>query len=69
MDPTIKTSVCNICGIKFQIPETAEKENFNNNEVSTEGVIDFEVSDKFYMRKKRDVIKVIIAIEMTLSML
>lgn len=69
IDPSSKSAVCNICGVKFGIPETTDKENMNRSEVAIEGVIDFEVTDKFYMRKRVDYVKVIIAIEMTLPML
>lgn len=34
--------------------------------MNTEGVIDFTVEDSFYFRKRRDIIKVIFAVEMTL---
>lgn len=65
----MKTSTCNICGVRFHIPETADKENTNRSEIATEGVIDFIVSDKIYFKKKTNIIKVIIAIELSLGML
>jgi len=58
------TAVCNICGINFQILSTqADNESIQNSEIATEGVIDFVVKDKSFMKKRTDIVKVLIAIE------
>lgn len=60
-DGTKTVACCNICGVNFQInPTQAESE-----QVATEGVIDFVVKDKNFMKKRTDIVKVIIAIEIS----
>ena len=62
-----KTSVlCNICGIKFSTEPTLDPKNIQSSEVLTEGVLDFVVSDPYYIRKRTGLIKLIMAIEINL---
>lgn len=62
-DGTKTSGTCNICGMTFAIDGSTDSNNLNSSEILTEGIIDFEVSDKIFMRKRLDIIKVIIAIE------
>ena len=41
----------------------------SNTDLATQGVIDFRVSDKFYMKKRTDLIKVVVLVELTMSMI
>lgn len=63
-DGTKSSSICNICGINFQI-NTAQTDynNISDTNVATEGVIDFVVTDKTFMKKRTDIVKILIAIE------
>lgn len=64
LDGTKSSAHCNICGIKFDIENGMSNKNLNNTSLMTQGVIDFEVKDKMYIKKRLDIIKVVIAIEM-----
>ena len=62
-DGTKSSAICNICGINFQIDQSTDSVNLNSPEISTEGIIDFVVQDKRFMRKRLDIIKIVLAIE------
>lgn len=63
-DGTKTSSVCNICGINFQINSAQiDSSNINDTNIATEGVIDFVVKDKTFMKKRTDIVKILIAIE------
>ena len=55
---------CNICGINFAIDTaTVDNNNMNSTQIATEGVIDFVVKDKIFFKKRTDLIKIIIVLE------
>lgn len=60
-DGTKTVASCNICGTNFQINPTQP----DSEEVATQGVIDFVVKDKNFLKKRADIVKVIIAIEIS----
>lgn len=64
LDGSKTSATCNICGTTCQVAGTTDPANLNSHEIFTEGVIDFVVQDKIYLKKRLDLIKVIIAIEM-----
>lgn len=41
----------------------------NSAEIATQAVIDFRVSDRIYLKKRTDIIKVFIVIEMSMQMI
>lgn len=53
--------------MKFQVEETVDPQNINSTEVATQNVIDFKVTDKFFMKKRRDVLKLIVAVEVSMT--
>jgi hypothetical protein len=61
-DSLKKSAVCNICGIKFAIDVKQDQNNSNEAVYSGKGIYDFVVKDKIYMKKRLDLIKIIIAI-------
>ena len=61
-DGTKTYAVCNICGMKFEINSPVYQKQAESPEVCTHGVIDLEVKDKLYMRKRLDIIKIMVAI-------
>ena len=63
-DGTKSSALCNICGINFAVQQATDPANLNTPEIMTEGVMDFIVNDKIYIRKRLDLIKIIIVIEM-----
>lgn len=63
-DGTKTNAICNICGISFGIDQSVvDGGNLNSAEIATEGVMDFVVKDKIFMKKRTDVIKIILVIE------
>lgn len=60
---------CNMCGLRFGIEETIDKLNINSTELATQSIVDFRVSDKFYMKKRRDIIKIVILVELSMSIM
>lgn len=60
-----KTNVaCNICGINFGVDHShTDANNFNSTEIATEGVIDFVVKDSVFIKKRVDIVKIVMAFE------
>jgi hypothetical protein len=52
---------CNICSHRF-IPDKIDPIIQNSNEIYTQGVIDFKVSDPIYFKKEVDTVKILLAI-------
>lgn len=68
-DGTRRAATCNLCKIRFPIEEGTDKGNLQSAEVATQSIIDFRVSDKIYFKKRTDVIKVFILVEMSMNTL
>ena len=68
-DGTRRSATCNLCGVRFGIDQAVDKINLTAAEVSTQSILDFRVSDKFYMKKRIDIIKVVVLVELTMPML
>ena len=68
-DGTRKVVTCNMCGLRFGIEETIDKVNINSTELATQSIVDFRVTDKFYMKKRRDIIKIVILVELSMSIM
>lgn len=63
-DGSKTSATCNICGINFGIDtSTVDPNNLFNAEIATEGVMDFVVKDKIFMKKRIDIVKIILTIE------
>lgn len=58
-----------MCGLRFGIEETIDKLNINSTELATQSIVDFRVTDKFYMKKRRDIIKIVILVELSMSIM
>ena len=58
-----------MCGLRFGIEETIDKVNINSTELATQSIVDFRVTDKFYMKKRRDIIKIVILVELSMSIM
>jgi hypothetical protein len=55
--------------MKFAIEDTIDKNNFISTEVATQSIIDFRVKDKFYFKKRTDIIKLYFVIEISMPMI
>ena len=49
--------------------QNIDKINLTSTELATQSIVDFKVSDKLYMKKSREVVKVIILVELTMTMI
>ena len=61
-DGSRRSATCNLCGLRFGIDESIDKSNVTSTEVATQRELDLRVSDKFDMKKRTEVIKVIILV-------
>ncbi len=43
--------------------------NLTSTEIATQSIIDFRVSDKFYFKKRTDIVKVIALVELSMPMM
>ena len=68
-DGTRRSATCNLCGLRFQVDEAIDKTNTTSTEVATQSILDFRVSDKFYIKKRTDLIKVIVMVEFSMPMM
>lgn len=68
-DGARQSASCNLCGLRFNVDERVDKENVNSTAIATQELFDFRVSDKFYYKKRTDVINLVLAIELSQSMM
>ena len=68
-DGTRRSVACNLCGLRFAVPEAIDRTNLSSTEIATESIIDFRVSDKLYYKKRTDTIKIIVLVELTMPMM
>ena len=68
-DGSRQSATCNLCGLRFSIDERTDKANTTNTAISTQEMFDFRVSDKFYYKKRTDVINLVIALELSQPMM
>jgi hypothetical protein len=55
--------------LRFAVPETIDKNNLTSTEIATQSIVDFRVSDKLYFKKRTDIIKMIVLVELTMPMM
>lgn len=58
---------CNLCGLRFNVEEGLDRANVDSGEVSSQLVLDFQVVDKFYMKKRTDIVKIFVALELSMA--
>lgn len=46
-----------------------DQNNLQCAEISTQSIIDFRVSDKFYFKKRTDIVKVLVVVELSMNMM
>ena len=46
-----------------------DKVNSTSTEIATQSIIDFKVTDKFYMKKRIDIIKIVVLVELSMNMI
>ena len=68
-DGTRRAATCNLCGLRFNVDEAVDKLNMSSTEIATQSIIDFKIFDKFYMKKRTDIIKMIVLVELSMSMM
>lgn len=57
-------ATCNLCQVSFPIGmEQTNSHNFMSKEIGTSGVIDFVVTNKKFAKKRTDIVKVLIVLE------
>jgi protein transport protein SEC24 len=66
-DGSRRTVTCNLCGLRFTIEENIDRANIDTPDISSQLVIDFQVTDKFYMKKRTDIIKIFVVIELSMQ--
>jgi protein transport protein SEC24 len=66
-DGARRSVVCNLCGLRFAVEEGTDRANLDSPEVGSDMVIDFQVADKFYMKKRTDVVKLFLAVELSMQ--
>ena len=68
-DGTRRSVACNLCGLRFAVSETIDKSNLSSTEIATQSIIDFRVSDKLYFKKRTDIIKILILVELSMPIM
>lgn len=66
-DGSRRAATCNLCGLRFNIDESIDRANIDTSEISSQLVLDFQVVDKFYMKKRTDIVKIFIALELSMA--
>ncbi len=58
-----------MCGLRFAIDENLDKTNLQSTDIATQCILDFKVADKFYYKKRTDIIKMIAVIELSMPII
>lgn len=66
-DGARRAVTCNLCGLRFNIDESIDRANIDTPEVSSQLVLDFQVVDKFYMKKRTDIVKIFVTLELSMA--